>query len=441
MSSTYEHMEAPNGISNITIYDVVVAGAGPAGVAAAIAAGRTGAQTLLIEPQNALGGVWTSGLLSNILDAENKPGLIVEIRQRLRAAEAISPDRDVYDAEMMKIVLEQLCEEAGVTILLHTKVTGAETTDRRIRQIYVECKEGRRVIRGHNFIDTTGDGDLAAQAGCQFDLGRPSDGLTQPFSLISLVAGVPKYVRDSNIGSKRTTCIPKHEFLDMLRRQGHEPSYQMPSLFPLPNDLCALMVDHQYEFSGLKSMDLTKATLHARKEIHATVEAMKKFSEEWHKVHLVATCAHIGIREGRRIRGLYQISVDDIMNGVKHADAITRCEFGIDVHSVKKSDGGGYSKDGVSHYQSYDIPLRALIAKDIDNLLMAGRCISGDFHAHASYRVTGNAVSTGEAAGTAAALATKYDIAPSNIPAQKVIKSLEKLRIPAPKGVSHEVAP
>jgi hypothetical protein len=429
MTATRTAMAMPSSAEGNVSYDVVVCGAGPAGVAAAVAAARTGSRVLLVEPQNALGGVWTSGLLSLILDGQNKPGILCEIRERLRERDGVAEARDLYDAEIMKLVLDELCEEAGVHVLLHAKVSGAEVKGPSISRVILECKEGPVSAKARCFVDTTGDGDLAARAGCGFDLGRPEDGRTQPFSLMALLSGVPEVVRQRVIPERGSaSCLPKKHFLAMLREAGYEPSYTQPSLFSLPNALCALMVDHQYEGSGLESADLTAATRQARREIHQAVAAMRLFPGDWSNVRLVATAAHIGIREGRRIHGLYRITLDDVMTGREHKDAVTRCTFGIDIHTPKPQEGGGYNTGGASVCVPYDIPLRALIARDRDNLVMAGRCISGDFHAHASYRVTGNAVATGEAAGVTAALSATRNIPPGDLPADDVLRELASLR-------------
>lgn len=414
-------------VKTSNFYDVVVGGAGPAGVAAAIAASRAGASVALVEPQNALGGVWTSGLLSLILDSENKPGLMEEIRARLHDRSAVAEHRDLYDAEAMKIVLDEMCEEAGIKIMLHSKISETVVSGTSIAQVILECKEGRILLSGRCFVDGTGDGDLAARAGCGFDLGREKDGLTQPLTLMALVSGVPENIRQQ-ISPGTASCLPKQKFLEMLRDGGFEPSYSCPTLFALPNGLCALMANHQYELPGLTSAGLTKATVQARREIHHTVEAMRRMPGGWENVRLVSTAAQIGIREGRRIHGLYRITVEDLVNGSRHPDAIARCTFGIDVHSPSPQESRGISNQVVDHCLPYDIPLRALIARDRDNLLLAGRCISGDFQAHSSYRVTGNAVATGEAAGTAAALAAHRDIPVGDLPFPDVLEHLEKLR-------------
>jgi hypothetical protein len=422
--------EIPRTLPVQASYDVVVCGAGPAGVAAALTAARAGARVCLIENQGCLGGVWTSGLLSFILDARDKPGIMRELREKLRARGAIAEHRDLYDAEAMKLLLEELCDTDQVDVRLYTRLTGAFVEGRKLTHAILESKEGRFAVGGSCFVDTTGDGDLSALAGCDFDFGRPSDGLTQPMTLMILVSGIPEKVSRAAYSSEMSgSCVNKDVFCAELRTAGFSPSYTKPSIFALPNGLCAVMVNHAYEFSGLDSRDLTRATMQTRREVHEAVAAMRRIGPEWADVTLVATAAQIGVREGRRVHGRYRVTVDDLLEGRRHDDAIVRVAFPVDVHSMRKSDGGGYSGDTV-HRQvfPYDIPARALMARDRDNLLVAGRCISGDFHAHASYRVTGDAVPTGEAAGLLAAVSAREGIAPHQIEMISYMAELDRMR-------------
>ncbi|MEZ0295732.1 MAG: FAD-dependent oxidoreductase, partial [Candidatus Methylacidiphilales bacterium] len=387
MSNNHLIQEPARSLPVVEKYDVVVCGGGPAGIASAITAGRAGAKTCIVEHQGFLGGVWTAGLLSLILGVSEKPSLVDEIRSRLREKDAMNQQRDLYDAEAMKRLLEEMCEEAGVEIRLYTRLVSAIVSDRRISHIVLEAKDGRFAIQAETFVDATGDGDLGARAGCGFDFGRSSDGLGQPMTMMALVAGVPAEVRDVPFAKgKSSTCIPKDKFYAMLSEAGCPTSYTGPSLFPLPNELCCLMINHEYEYCGLKSKDLTKASISARAEISRVMDVLTRFPG-WEKLRLVATASYIGVREGRRIHGIYHVSLEDMMNGVRHEDAITRTKFPIDIHSVRRSEGGRWSPDAMlKPIESYDIPLRALLAADVDNLAMAGRCISGDFYAHASYR-------------------------------------------------------
>jgi len=423
--------------------DVVVCGAGPAGVAAAIAAARTGASVRLIENHGQLGGIWTSGLLSWIIDAAKKRGLMEQIVQRLDARSELfgQPPWNrqgsmPYDVEQMKLVLDQMCLEAGVKVRLHTRVVGAVKDGRRLTHGITESKSGREAFAGKVFVDCTGDGDLAALAGCGFDFGRPAEGPgsagperageTQPFSLLMLITGIdPQATADFYERTGRVWAAPKDALLAEFKRAGLEPSYGRPTIFKIHNDLYAWMINHEYGCRGIDAQEVTDATIRARAELHKLVDALRSLGDPWRNIKIVATAAQIGVREGRRIHGRYTVSVDDMLNGAKHGDAVCRATFGIDVHSTSQQHSTGIESHTVKRStQPYDIPLRALIAKDADGLLLAGRCISGDFLAHSSYRVTGNAVALGEAAGAVAAGAVRQGCLPHDVEWEDVASSL-----------------
>lgn len=404
-------------------YDVVVGGAGPAGVIAAIEAGRSGARVLLLEVHGCLGGVWTSGLLSWILDQANKPGIMRELEKRLDDMGAKCPidtgKNLAYDVEKMKLLLEIMCKEANVDVMLHTRVVDvAKNSNKRLSHVVTESKSGRQAWKGSVFIDASGDGDLAALSGCSFDFGNDVDQRFQPMSLLALIGGVQfpeikEYVRwagDTGSGSKK-------RLLAEIVKGGVLPSYISPGIYPISDNLFMMMANHEYGFSSLDATAVSQATIQARLEVHKIVDSLKSLGGIWKDLTLVSTAEQIGVREGRRIHGLYTITKDDLANGVRHEDAICRATFGIDVHAVSKQeeDERKNYKEGIK-VKPYDIPMRALIAKDVGGLLMAGRCISGDFLAHASYRVTGNAVAMGQAAGRLAAKAAKQNVLPQEVP-------------------------
>ncbi len=405
--------------------DVVVCGAGPAGVGAALAAARSGADTRLIEVGGCLGGVWTAGLLSWILDSANKAGLMKEILARLekRKASVRYSSSVGYDVEQMKLTLEQMCVEAGVKIRLHTRVVAAarDATD-RLALAVTESKSGREAFAGRVFVDATGDGDLAARAGCQFDYGRQGTGQLQPTSMIALLAGiepeaVAPFVR--GLAEPRGESNPKGRLLAEMKRAGVIPSYTLPTLFFIRDGLFCLMANHEYGVSATDAAAITAATVRSRAEVHRLVDGLRRLGGVWQNLRIIATAEHIGVREGRRIHGLYEVTRDDLIAGARHEDAICRVTFPVDVHSTDPKHDKGITREGVNA-KPYDIPYRALIARDVDGLLLAGRCISGDFIAHSSYRVTGNAVAMGEAAGIAAALAAKTDRLPRDIPCREI---------------------
>lgn len=404
-------------------YDVVVCGAGPAGVIAAIEAGREGARVLLLEVHGCLGGVWTSGLLSWILDQVNKPGIMRELEKRLDemgAKCAIDTGRNLaYDVEKMKLLLEIMCGEANVDVMLHTRVVDvAKRSNNRVSHVITESKSGRQAWKGGVFIDASGDGDLAALSGCSFDFGNEVDQRFQPMSLLALIGGVQfEEIKEFVRWAGDTGSASKKRLLAEIVKGGVLPSYTNPSIFPINHDLFMIMANHEYGFSSLDAKAVSQATMQARFELHRIVDSLKSVGGIWQNLTLVSTAEQIGVREGRRIHGLYTVTKDDLIAGVRHEDAICRATFGVDVHSVSKQDeeeAKNYNR-GIK-VKPYDIPIRALIAKDVGGLLMAGRCISGDFIAHSSYRVTGNSVAMGQAAGRLAAKAAARNVLPQDVP-------------------------
>jgi len=395
--------------------DVLVCGGGPAGVAAAIAAARAGATTRLIELGGCLGGIWTAGGMAHIIDPQDKGVVLEEIMATLEKRGAKGGRLD-YDPEQVKRLLEEMCAKAGVALRYHTRIAGVQLgQDKRIRAVFTESKSGREAWAAATFIDCTGDGDLAALAGCGFDWGRPEDGATQPMSMIALVGGIHlDEIRElTNATPNVETSRGAHKIAlrETMQRAGVSPSYGHPTLFHLADDLFMLMSNHECGFSAINADDVTAATLEARAELHRQIEALRSLGGPWKNMRILSTSNQIGTREGRRIHGLHTVTKEDLIAGTKHPDAVCRIYVGVDIHQVRKDDKDPIEKSGVKT-QPYDIPLRALIARDVDNLMMAGRCISGDFHAHASYRMTGTACGLGEAAGRVAARAAQDDCSP-----------------------------
>jgi hypothetical protein len=324
-----------------------------------------------------------------------------------------------------------------------------------------ESKSGRRAWAADVFVDTTGDGDLAAQAGCGFDVGHPETGECQPMSLIAVLTGL----RLDEVHQYTTHANGKHQLLQEMERAGVSPSYGAPTLICI-RDSCTrrgstdegsgwvcnpagepgggsegragqpevrdglflLMANHEYGVSATDAGQITRATLRARAEVHRMVAGLRSLGGVWADLVLVGTGAQIGVREGRRIHGRYTVTTEDLLSGARHEDAVCRVTFPVDVHSTNPAHGkSGDAVNRTLRSQPYDIPLRALIARDVDGLLLAGRCISGDFIAHSSYRVTGNAVTMGQAAGTLAALAARTGRRPHEVPWPAVRDGLARL--------------
>ncbi|HHT72230.1 MAG TPA: FAD-dependent oxidoreductase [Firmicutes bacterium] len=392
---------------------VIICGAGPSGTAAAIAAARQGVKTYLIERSGSLGGTWTNGLLCKVLDAENKGGIMSELVAHAQNANALGPDY-VFDPEVTKYALERMCLEAGVEIRYHTQLVGVETVGNRIAAVVTESKSGREKWPGTVFVDGTGDGDLGALAGCSFEVGRGNREV-QPASLEALITGIsPEDVSEYLCNGPCGPEPAKQNLLRELERAGHSPSYSKPIIFHIREDLFALHINHQYFVQADDADGISQATLLAREELHRAVECLRSLGGIWSGLRLLWTSDFLGIREGRRIRGLYYITIDDLLAGREHYDDICKVSFGVDVHSPDPDRNKGAGNEGFAA-RPYGVPLRALIAQDMENLILSGRCISGDFLSHSSYRVVGNAVQIGEAAGVLAALSVKEGIAPQDV--------------------------
>ena len=413
--------------------DVLVAGAGPAGILAALAAARNGADVQLIDVAGCLGGVWTVGLLCFVLGSENKSGIITELTTELdrRSARQLAHGETpnwAYDPEEMKILLEERCAEAGIRVQLHTRVVGGRIDEGRLTHVVTESAGGRQAWAAKVFIDCTGGGDLAARVGCSYDVGRPDDGGVQPMSFPCLITGIdydavkPYVAMAGDKGSR-------DRLTELCRSLGVQLTYPKPMLVRIHENLFSLICDHQFGHRSDDAAAVTAATLNGRREVHAVINALRGSGGIWKNLRLVATCEHISVREGRRIHGHATITVDDVTAGNQPEDSISICTYGVDVHSPKRDLRKSYDSGG-HKARPYGIPLRALIARDIDGLMMAGRCISGDFIAHSSYRVTGEAAAMGQAAGICAARAAEKGILPGDVPFADVKAGLEALNAP-----------
>ncbi len=415
--------------------DVIVCGAGPAGVSAAIAAARSGAKVRLFEWRGCVGGIWTAGLLGWLIDFD-KPGLNRELVSKLdewglrRGTEAKNM---TYEPEGMKLLLEEMLVEAGVKFQLHTRVAAAYRDGLRLSTIVTESKSGRQAWRAPVFIDTTGDGDLGALAGCEWEIGEANDCPCQPMSLNALLVvkdaeALREFVRMDKQGPDEDDNLKKDRIRQEIERTGHFPSYSKPTLWQVRDNLILAMFNHEYDTKPFDAAAVTEATVRARAEMNKMIQGLRKLGGPWEGIQIAATAEQIGVRDGRRIRGRYVVSQTDVVSGVKHQDAVVKPTFSVDIHALSAdlNKNHGYTNRRLKT-KPYDIPLRALIAKDVDGLMMAGRCISGDFIAHASYRVTGNAVAMGEAAGAIASIAASTQRLPHEVEWNEGLAMLHKI--------------
>jgi FAD dependent oxidoreductase len=398
--------------------DVLVVGGGPAGVGAAIAAARAGASTLLVERYGCLGGIWTAGLLNPYFDARDKGGIATEIIERLRSHEVTAVEdwdgvpyvtANVFDYEAMKYVLDTMAQEAGVRLLLYTTAVGAIVEDGAIRGVVFENKSGRSAVLARVVVDSSGDGDVAYHAGCEFELGRESDGLMQPMTLQFTVRGA---TFEQSLDNPLYEVLLKYNSPDELAAV----PYTHPWLVPTAGEpgAASVMWTHLHGVDGTNTKDLTRAVIETRRQTQDAMRLLRNAKDEIGDLHLTGTAMQVGVRETRRITGEYHLELEDLKAGRTFDDGICRVRFGVDIHEPDGKSGGGFV------VQPYEIPFRCLVPLSVDNLLVAGRCISGSHEAHASYRVTGNCVAMGEAAGIGSVEALRKGVTPRELDGSEV---------------------
>ncbi len=400
--------------------DVLVCGGGPSGCAAALYAARSGARTMLLENLPFLGGVWTAVGVSHLIAGRGHDGLNAEIHHRLPVHQVFQ--RNIYLIEDMKCLLDDMMAEADVQVQLHTRAVSVAREGRLVHGVFTASKSGFEFIQADVVIDATGDGDIAAAAGCAFEQGRTFDGQTQPVTLFG------------TIGGYRGQPAKGRELVEILERGGWRPSYPPVTLFPQPGQpgVFQLMATQFYGIDGTNVRDLSRAETLGRYEIRKCVEAFRQHGgEDWKDIYLISTGPAIGVRETRRIQGRYQLTWEDLDRGASFEDGIAEIRSGSNIHPVDdpyESPPEDLPPSPRFRVRPYQIPLRSLIAADVDNLMMAGRCISGDVYALGSYRLTGNVVRTGEAAGLAAAMAIENGIVPAALPGPQVVQRLDQMR-------------
>lgn len=416
-------LESPRHTPVAADVDVLVVGGGPTGVGAALAAAREGARVLLVERHGMLGGVWTAGLLNPFFDFARKGWLVAELLKRLQDGGAWRTWRfsATFDTEAMKLVLEAMMAEAGVAVWYYSFVADTIVENQRVRGVIVESKSGREAVLAKVVIDCSGDGDVAARAGVPYQLGRMTDGLCQPMTLMFEVEGVGSFQQKSpeSFFDQMVQAIKEHDLKISL--PFGRVNYA-PWIIDVPRAGTGdVQATHVYQVNALDTRDLTQATIKARRQAHDLVTVMKHIPG-LEQIRLTQTAPAIGVREARRVCGRYTLTLDDLRAGKTFDDAVTFGAFCVDIHEVKHGD----LKKSAHHtpVRPYEIPYGCLLPATVDGLLMAGRCISGSHEAHASYRVTGTCMGMGQAAGLAAAMAAAENTVPAQLDGKRIKKTL-----------------
>ncbi len=411
-------------------YDVVVAGSGPAGFAAALTAARSGAKTIIIEQGSSIGGMSTTGLMSHWTgDVDSKLYREVLARQSAHKTPSLSEDDEdkIYiDTERLKGVYLQMLLEAGAEILLYTFISSAIKEGQTAKGVIIENKSGRSAVLGKVVIDCTGDGDVAYKLGAQYSVGREKDGKMQPATMMFKVGGVDEE-RAVYIPSFETKYpTPKGELQELASKilpnpAGHVLLYKNP----LPGVVTVNMTNC-LDVDGTNAASLTNAEIVCRSQMFEIEKFLREYVPGYENCFVITSSCLMGIRETRHFLGKYTLTENDIYQAKQFSDWVVKgAYFNFDVHNIS---GSGLDETGVQkefkQFDGYTVPYGCLVPKFIEGLLLAGRCISGTHIAHSNYRAMPICLAMGEAAGYAAAIATAKNIDVSKVPVNEIQQKL-----------------
>jgi hypothetical protein len=437
-------------------YDVVVTGAGSSGIVAAVRAAREGSRTLLLEGTGFLGGLITGGRLTKPTGLINS-AIFHEMLDRCvgyhgadgRVRESYwGKYTGTFDAETMQRVIIEMVEESGVEVLLRATVTETVMKDGAMHGLVIRTKSGESLVLAKAFVDASGDGDVAALAGADFMLGRDGDGLTQPitsyFRLLNV--NVPDLIADceahrddmwevvypKEAGDRNEDYVMAVLLTGFQQRIKDKVAEGFNWIIPkdhitmktglIPGEISVNVT--RFQGNGLDDRDLSQAEIEIRKQAYCAFDFLQRYVKGFETAIFLEVAPKLGIRETRRVTGQYILTEADVRGNKCFDDAIGLCNSPVDVHEP------GGSRAIMDHVGvGYGIPYRTMIPLKIDNLVMAGRCISVDEIAFGSTRNVPACTMTGEAAAIAASLAAKRGVSVSKIPASNVQARLRELGV------------
>jgi len=440
--------------------DVIVVGGGPTGIAASVAAARVGADTLLIERYGFLGGMATAGLVTHFdpIDLMEITGIAKEVYEKLKAEGAVKefPTTEIempytyweagcgFDPEVYKYLVMELVEKEGVHFLLHSLATDVIKEGSQVKGAVVYSKSGRQEIKGKTMVDATGDGDMAARAGAPYQKGTEDGELMSP-SLCFTIGGVDmgKLMEYVDQHPEEIGCHPRlGRFIKNVHRsaiiQGFHQLIQKARengdlTIPLPEQGIGMVpLSRAGEFhinatrtpgiDATKVEDLTRGELSERKHVHQLFQFMHKYFPGFEKAYIMSTPAQIGIRETRRIKADYYLTLDDVKQARTFDDAIMQGRWAhSDIHSGKNMQWEFEMIEG-----PYQVPYRCLLPQGVENMVVGGRCLWVQREVLGTLRSMPMCMATGQAAGVAASLAAKANKTPREIEAEQIQQKLRE---------------
>jgi hypothetical protein len=419
-------------LSVIGEYDVVVLGGGPAGIAAAATAAQLGRKTLLVERYGFLGGMGTAagvtnfcGLHANVHGEIKRVvhGIATDLLQRIDDLGGLRPPHSIfgrtmaqaYDTAAYKIAADDLLLSSGAALLFHAYAAAVVMDDTRIAALVIETKSGRRAIRARQFIDCSGDGDLAAFAGAHFEVGDGAGNLLFPTTMFRINNVAP--------AAAETSIRDIDALMTAAERQSNEPFPRRgvivrPQKNPIEWRANVTQVRNAqgYAVDATDAAQLSAGEVEGRRQVGRFFAFMKDKVPGFEQSYIVDLAPQIGVRETRRVRGLYQLSGSEVIAGADFADTI-----GVNGWPLEQHVDGDVKWTWIDHARGFNqLPYRMLVVAGVDNLFVAGRCASMDHDAQSAARVSGACFVMGEAAAVGADVAIADDCAPAAVRPERV---------------------
>jgi glycine/D-amino acid oxidase-like deaminating enzyme len=416
---------------------VVILGGGPSGVAAAVAAARQGASTLLVERYGFLGGMGTAagvtsfcGLYANVHGRIEQVvhGVVDEVLARLEHMNALAQPHSIfgktaaraYDNAAYKCVLDELVLGSGAKVLLHAYAADVVTSADAITALVVETKSGRGAILGDVFVDASGDADLCARAGCAFDFGDASGAVAYPTLMF----------RMGHVDTARALAEGKPRLRELMATAEATGAYRFPrrSAFinPQPHDgewranVTYIARPDGRAVDATNAEELSAGELDGRRQVLAFFRFLREYVPGFERAYLLEIAPQVGVRETRRVRGVYRLTAEDVLGCVDFADGI-----GVNGWPMEKHGGGEVEWRFLEGRGYHHLPYRMLLpAARARNVLVVGRCASATHEAQGSIRVSGPCYVMGEAAGTAAAMAVSAGLEPAGVDVEELRRRL-----------------